>query len=76
MTLLWYKNKCKDIDFIFKKLKQNSKYADSINGVYYEFDNIYKYDNKKTNHQELFFYKQDILKVLSINSVYQGKLKI
>lgn len=43
---------------------------------HYEFDNIYIFNEKKTNHQELFYKKSDSIMTTSINKLYKGKLKI
>ena len=41
---------------------------------HYEFDNIYEFKNKKTNHQELFYRNSDLIKTVSLNKIYKGKL--
>lgn len=43
---------------------------------HYEFDNIYTFNNKKTNHQELTYNETNLINTKSINKVYKGKLKI
>lgn len=43
---------------------------------YYEFDNIYLYNDKKTNHQELIYYNMKPINTTSVNNIYMGKLKI
>jgi serine/threonine protein kinase len=55
---------------------KKQKILDELSLEYYEFDNIYTFNEKKTNHQELLYCEKVPLTVASINKVYRGKLKI
>ncbi len=41
-----------------------------------DFNNIFDYNDHKTNHQELDFCEADMLKINTINKIYRGTLKI
>jgi serine/threonine protein kinase len=57
-------------------LIKQQEFLDTLHLEHYEFDNIFKFNNKKTNHQELVFDITKPLNTISINKIYKGKFKI
>jgi serine/threonine protein kinase len=57
-------------------LIKQQKILNKLHIEHYDFDNITKFDDKKSNHQELLYNVNKPINIVSLNNIYKGKLKI